>query len=404
MISPRATSSALKPPSPLGPAPVTGGDGTDVAATFAAVVGEVSAVVGEISTLGEADGFVGDCVGDCLGECLGDSVGEWVGECVGRWLGDGVLQANALVELSTPAVTAASTTIVAFICINSSSSLLSVPGPATLGVRTPFRQWLNFPIPARLAEGGPGGVTRPGHCETRAASRLTPPRQWLHQLAPRRTGTPPLDTWTLLQGSVPGNSSGKDPPGSRRQRPRHPSASRFWRSAPSAGMTSGLSRGLDGKRAVHLECAASHCPRHHALAGGVDTMASGREPLRMYLLAHTLRDWMPGTSGCVPSVLTTILPVPSRRCPVPQPWVWVLQRSPWSTITLSRRSSHRRHGDSSDPKRRRPAAGGTTGLLFSDQSYSAGRVAGGPRPGQIDSLASSSTPVGVALIGLLCWC
>jgi hypothetical protein len=71
MIRLRAISSALKPPSPPGPAPVTGGDGSDVAATLAALVGEVSALVGEVSALvgetvmvGEAGGFVGDCLGD----------------------------------------------------------------------------------------------------------------------------------------------------------------------------------------------------------------------------------------------------------------------------------------------------------------------------------------------------
>jgi hypothetical protein len=64
MIRPRAISSKLKPPSPLGPAPVTGGDGTEVAATLAALVGEVSALVGEIVIVGEAGGFVGDCVGE----------------------------------------------------------------------------------------------------------------------------------------------------------------------------------------------------------------------------------------------------------------------------------------------------------------------------------------------------
>jgi hypothetical protein len=64
MIRPRAISSAPKPPSPPGRAPVTGGDGSDVAATLVALVGEISALVGEIVMVGEAGGFVGDCLGD----------------------------------------------------------------------------------------------------------------------------------------------------------------------------------------------------------------------------------------------------------------------------------------------------------------------------------------------------
>lgn len=64
MMRPRAISSALKPPSPLGPAPVTGGDGTDVAATLPAFIEAVSALVGEMVVVGEAGGFVGDSVGD----------------------------------------------------------------------------------------------------------------------------------------------------------------------------------------------------------------------------------------------------------------------------------------------------------------------------------------------------
>jgi hypothetical protein len=64
-----------------------------------------------------------------VGEWVGDSVGEYVGECVGWWLGDGEFQANVLVELSAPAANAASTTIVALIRINPSSSLLSIPDP-----------------------------------------------------------------------------------------------------------------------------------------------------------------------------------------------------------------------------------------------------------------------------------
>jgi hypothetical protein len=137
---------------------------------------------------------------------------------VGRWLGDGVPQANALVELSAAAVTAASTTIVALIGIKPSLSPFH-SGPRDARRPDSISAVAEPPIPARVLRAVQVGVTRPGHCETREARRLTPPRQWLHQLAPRRAGTPPLDIWTLLQASVPGNSSGKDPPGSRRSRP-----------------------------------------------------------------------------------------------------------------------------------------------------------------------------------------
>ena len=89
-------------------------------------------------------------------------------------------------------------------------------GPATLGVRTPFRQWLNFPIPARIAEGGPDWRhaprslrdtgSKPAHAAAPMASSARPPSSWY----------PSSRHLTLLQGSVPGNSNGKDRPGSRR--------------------------------------------------------------------------------------------------------------------------------------------------------------------------------------------
>ena len=109
------------------------------------------------------------------------------------------------------------------------------PGPATLGVRTPFRQWLNFPIPARIAEAGPDWRhaprslrdtgSRPAHAAAPMASSARPPSSWY----------PSSRHLTLLQGSVLGNSSGKDCPGSRRQQPGHPRASSFWRSGPFRG-------------------------------------------------------------------------------------------------------------------------------------------------------------------------
>jgi hypothetical protein len=72
---------------------------------------------------------------------------------VGWWLGDGVPQADALVELSAAAVTAASTTTVALIRIKPSftpfqSGLHDARRPDSI------QQWLNSPIPTRVAESG----------------------------------------------------------------------------------------------------------------------------------------------------------------------------------------------------------------------------------------------------------
>ena len=81
--------------------------------------------------------------------------GDWVGECVGRWLGDGATQANALVELSAAAVTAASTTSVALIRFNPSFTPFQ-SGPRDARRPNSIQQWPNSPIPTRVAEHGLG--------------------------------------------------------------------------------------------------------------------------------------------------------------------------------------------------------------------------------------------------------
>jgi hypothetical protein len=109
------------------------------------------------------------------------------------------------------------------------------PGPATLGVRTPFRQWLNSPIPAHIAEGCPDWRhaprslrdtgSKPAHAAAPMASSARPPSSWY----------PSSRHLTLLQGSVQGNSNGKDRPGSRRHSLAIP-AHRRPRTMPGAAL------------------------------------------------------------------------------------------------------------------------------------------------------------------------